>query len=306
MKYLKKYNKIFESSDYQVKYDIIDEFDEDFINSYFKKIYSVDESEIHNYMYVWNYVDDERFVKDYINDRINGERLVDMEKEDLRQYIINNLLTSEHENVSVFIYKKGKKLGLDEDVDLDDIVKKLGKKDLINIISFKADKEEECIRDYWEGIYLNSDAKEILGEIYGENDLQQHAIEYIENYIDKDKMIEDYYENEDFSYKKEYLSEQLDYDKKLQKMALKNDPSNSIKLLDIMDDDEHSHSIGDTYKYQNIYMKSVLKEMVEEDEDDLYVAKMMKKLNDKFEILPKIREKYEKYTFYIDTENYNL
>ncbi len=57
-------------------------------------------------------------------------------------------------------------------------------------------------------------------------------------------------------------------------------------------------------------IKEAEEEMIEYDMDetekDLTIAKKLKELNDKFNLDPKILEEYEKYSYYIDIDKYNM
>jgi len=285
-----KHLKIFES--YKDRRTLVQQLDDEFIQKYFRENYGSDIDTISQMVDIWKYVDDDRYVRDFINDYVSSSDINDFDKYDYIRYIENELDT---EDVKKYLKKKAKK----KKVDVDDVLKELSKNQLIKIIESE-DAEEDFLRDLYESIYGNRDAFDILVDFYGEADLRENGYKYVKDYVDDQELIDAFFDTEDFSYKMEYTGEQIEWDKSLQKKLLKIDPDNSLTLFDIMD---ATNSIGATYNYQNKYMKSIMKK---EKADGLYIAKKLKKLNDKFGLAPAIKTKYKDYTFYIDTEKYNL
>jgi hypothetical protein len=299
-----KHLKYFENSESK---DLIDQLDSDFVNNYFRETYDVDIQEISNYVDIWYFVDDDKFVEDWIDDRVsNSDTLHDeINDEDFYKRFINSHLL-ENEDVQRYLEKKSKKLGLDEDESYENILEELIISQLERIIEM-TDNKEKCIKEYWEGIYHGSSAREILGEFYDQEDLEKNGYKYVENYIDENDLLEYFYDNEDYSYKKDYVLNNMENDMNLQNKLLNLDPRNSLQLFDLINQD--IDSIGDEYDFQKAFMNTVIEDNTDEDDDEvdeLEVSKEMKRLNDKFGVDPEIMEEYKKYTFYIDVEKFNL
>jgi len=296
MKYIKTYeNRNIDS-------ELVEQFDDNFIEEHFRDNYEIDINEISNYINIWRYVDDDRFVDDYIDDYVNSAVLKDLCDYDYREYIKDKLI--DNEEVQKYLDKISKKKELDPEIYYEDVLKELSENQLRKIIE-KQNEEEECIRYTYEERYSSMDAKEILEEIYGEKDLAENAYKYVSNYVNDDEIIKDWIEEEDFDFKKEFVSNSIENERDLQKKLLDINSENAIILFEIMDDNP-KYSIGDEYDFQKIFMEEVMKLKEENEEDDLFVAKKLKELYDKYGLDDDIEEEYEDYTFYIDTEKYNL
>lgn len=304
MKHLKLFKQIFETNSFEL---LVDQFDENFIDEYFRDSYGIDIEEAARYIDIWQFVDDDKFVSDYIQDEVNNFGVEDIgDKDNWKKYIKDNLI--DIDSVKEYLNEKReerRKTELDlnlDDLDYDDLVDELKQKDLIKIIKDQ-NHETDYLQEYFEERYKNESAYDIMRELYSQDELQENGYKYIQNYVDDDKVIEEFYDNQDSSYMKEYVGDQISRDRELQTKLLKLKPKNALELFDIMEDDS---SIGDSYEFQNIFMKQTIKQMKKEGEDDLFVAKKLKELNDKFSLANGIETKYKKYTFYIDTEKYNL
>jgi len=75
--------KLFEwSSDDSDAEELVDQFEENFIDDYFKENYSIDVGEIAKYhLDIWQFVDDDRFVKDWIDGEIQSQTIRDISED---------------------------------------------------------------------------------------------------------------------------------------------------------------------------------------------------------------------------------
>lgn len=283
--------------------ELVKQFDEDFIDDYFRENYDIDAEEIAKYVDIWQYVDDDRFVDDWIEGEIQNFTIRDISDDyKMREYIKDNLI--DNDSVKKLLKKKRKKLGLSKTDTYEDILENLEEEDLQKLIETE-DKDKEFIEWYVKDRYENMDAHDILSEIYGEKDLQENGYKYVENYVDLDKVEDDYYDNEDYDYKSEWVRDRIENERELQLKLMDINPKNSILLLDVMTDDIEN-SIGDEYEFQNEFMEEVIRLVKEEDYDEDYPAEQMKKLYDKFGLANGIEEEYKDYAHYVAASKYNL
>lgn len=299
--------KIFESrSKDKIAENLVDQLDDSYIDQFFRDNYSIDVEEMAKYMDIWQFVDDDKFVEDWIDDRVSNDSLNDIgNSEEYQDYIEKKLL--DNENVQEYLEKMRVKKGLEEGTTYSEILDELKENQLEKIIIKIADHEEECLRTYWENIYGRSSAYDIMRELYSESDLQENGYKYMQNYV-IDSQIEDYfYDNENYNYKCEFVAEQIERNIDLQLKILDKDPKNSLDLFEIMGD-FYDECIGDEYEFQKAFMETVIENNTDEDGTiyDDYVAKKFKKLYDKFGLDPKIEQEYKQYNFYIDAIKYNL
>lgn len=299
-----KHLKLFENYNMTDARDLADQLEEDYIDDYFKDHYNIDSDEVHHYVDIWQFVDDERFVSDFISDYINNDSIDDIgtDKDEYKQYIKRKLLKDE--DVKKYLDKKLRKKKLEPTTTYEEILDELDEDQLKKIIVDIAKEEYDFIQYYYENLYANRDAYDILEEIYGKKDLEENGYKYVENYLNDNDMIEWYYDNEDFDFKKNFVSEQIEWDEKLQTKLLNLKPENVILLFDIID--AGKNTIGGKYDFQKAYMEQIERMKEEDEEDDLFIAKKLKELNDKFRLDREIEKEYKDYTFYIDTEKYNL
>lgn len=318
MKYLKIYDDYWEEKPKSHKDDklfehtylesdaeeLVKQFDEDFIDDYFRENYSVDTEEIAKYYVdIWQYVDDDRFVDDWIEGEIESFTMRDIsDKYEMRKYVKEKLI--DEESVQKFLDKKRKKYQLETNDDYEDIVTELDTNDLFKLIE-KERSSDDFVEWYIHRRYDNMDAHEILSELYGENDLRENGYNYVQNYVDSDRIKEDFYDNESDEYKSEWVRDRIENERELQLKLMEISPKNSILLLDVMTDDI-KNSIGDEYEFQNEFMEEVIRLVKEEDYDEEYPAEQMKKLYDKFGLADGIEEKYKEYAYLVAAGKYNL
>ena len=295
--------KLFENT-YNEEEELAKQFGESFIDEYFKENYEIDVEEIAKYHSdIWKYVNDERFVQDWIDNDIANRSIKDInDEEEMVDYIKDRLI--DEDSVKEFLDKKRKKYQLETNDSYEDVVDELKMNDLYKLI-YRENSNDDFVEWYVNKRYSNMDAHDILEELYGENDLKQNAYQYVENYVDTDQLEEDYIDDESYEYKLDWVAERIHNEQDLQNKLMEMNPKNSILLLDVMNSDT-SYSIGDEYGYQKTFMEEVLKQAKEEDFYDEYPAEQLKKLNDKFGLANGIEDEYREYTYLIDAEKYNL
>lgn len=283
--------------------ELVKQFDEDFIDDYFRENYDIDAEEIAKYVDIWQYVDDDRFVDDWIDGEIQNFTIRDISDDyKMKEYIKDNLI--DNDSVKKFLKKKRKELKLSKTDTYEDILENLEEDDLQELIK-KEKQEEEFIEWYVRDRYENMDAHDILSEFYGEKDLQENGYKYVENYVDLDKVEDDYYDNESDEYKSEWVRDRIENERELQLKLMEISPKNSILLLDVMTDDIEN-SIGDEDEFQIAFMEEAIRLVKEEDYDEEYPAEQMKKLYDKFGLANGIEEEYRDYSHMVTASKYNL
>ena len=66
---------------------LLGQLGDDFITKYFKDNYPIDEDNLSTICDIWQYVDDERFVNDWIYDRVSNTSIEEFDEEDYQNYI---------------------------------------------------------------------------------------------------------------------------------------------------------------------------------------------------------------------------
>jgi hypothetical protein len=116
---IKRY-KLFESATFE---DLADELSQDIIDEYYDENYSIDIEEIiENFTsLIWNNIDDDRFVEDYISDEIDSRDFDDFSEYDYKEWI-ENVPSDVKKQKILEIYKD--KNSIEDDVvsELDGIV----------------------------------------------------------------------------------------------------------------------------------------------------------------------------------------
>jgi hypothetical protein len=278
---------------------LLDQLGDAFITKYFKDNYPIDEDNLSTICDIWQYVDDDRFVNDWINDHVSNSSIEELDEEDYQSYIKKYLL--DDDDVINYLKKKAKKekiLGYKE-LSIEDLFDELdlNRESLIEIIKDQ-ELEEDCIRKYYEDLYERDSAKDILSEIYSETDLAENGYKYVENYVDDRQVIDDFFRNASYEDERYFVLKMIAQEKKLQKKLLDMDSENSVLLFDEIDE----FSMGSTYRFQNSYLKTIKNQ----EGSDMRIEEYIKKLNDKFELNPRIKIKYKDYLYYLDIEKYNL
>lgn len=297
IKNFKKFNLISEK--------LTDVLDDDFIENYYdenlKNTDIVDILGLYPKL-IWKFIDDDEYVKDHIESEINNAEFEEFDIDNYIEFITNNM-DDDFESEIINVYNSKNKKRSD---DIDYMLNKLKKKDLINIIE-NLDKEEDCIRYIMEKRYKNYDAEDIWKE-YGDLDSMRASDIYntFRYYIDEEGIIDDYNENQD---KQEELENNICNEIELQRKILEVAPEKVLKLAKIFKN-EHGKNISDEYDFQktfiNEYVNKNCGNECEENERGEYIAKALKYLYDNFDLDYDIKDEYKDYMWLVFTSKFNL
>lgn len=193
-----------------------------------------------------------------------------------------------------------------EDYMLDE----LSEDDLKDVIE-DSDEEYECVEETIDGWYSGETGEDIIESMYGRIDRMEPSelYKYIENYIDDDKLIENWKEGEDYEYKKEFVKEYIEREPDLQRNILGNSPSMVLKLAELFEGSTSSNNIGDEYNFQKAYIEQYAIENADEDDpEDIKDKKedAVLYLDDEYGLDDDIRKEYEDYMLKVTMKKYNL
>ena len=182
------------------------------------------------------------------------------------------------------------------EIELDSIEKsrKVGKEEFTE--QDRKEKKEQ-LEDLWE----DTDISDIMEQLWGKH-TRNEPYDYVSQFVDKARMVGDYLDNIDFDTKYEYLRDYIYNDYGLQKKLLEINPNTVEALFDVMDS---TVSIGTTYEFQKLYIKTNVEREDPKDEDEI-TAHVIKQINDKFGLNKKIKKEYVNLTYLIDAEKYNV
>ncbi len=324
--------KLFENLATEAK-DLIEQLDETDIDNIYNKNHKMCADDILSNWpdSIWNFIDDEKFINDFIKDEVNSRELSDFEKHEFENYIEENL-TDDIKSQILDLYNKNND---EQEEEFDDyMIEELDEDDLKDIIEDN-NKESEFIENIVRGWYDSYDAKEFFKEFYGYDSFDEiynknsfytnkespHEIvnKYLsrfKKYVDIEK-LENSYLDEDYYTKVTELVDDIPYDKELQTKILNANKENVLLLSDLMEEslpnDIPDRSIGKKYFFQKAYIEEYLKDYISGNEEDYteeeksdIIAKSLKFLNDKFGINSKIEKEYENEMWIISSDRYNL
>jgi len=307
---IKKFKLFLERSSWDISGELIGYIDDDYIEEYYDKNYDKDIFEILDLWpkIVFEHIDNDRFVEDFIDEEISSLTFEDFGDWDYKDYIKNNL-TEVKENKIVEIYRNN---NFDEDdeeynneIEFDeDFIEDFDDDDLRKVI--EADDEEEkfvetMVKDRYEG----RNAENILSDFYGDLDSLKSIDLYnmVSQYIDDDDIIKDYKDNEEFEYKKETIQNQIDTEPDLQRLLLKKSKKTVLLLAELFDD-SNRYNISDEYKFQKLFIKQYVKK--HKGEEGYLRAKALKYLNDKFDLDYDIKVEHDDDMWLTNADKYNL
>jgi hypothetical protein len=116
---IKRY-KVFESATFG---DLVEDLDENFVEEYYDDNYSIDIKEIIEIFpkLIWNNIDDDRFVEDYISNEINNIGFDNFSDDEYKEWVENNPSDIKRRKI-LEIYKDKNLIGDDVVSELDGIV----------------------------------------------------------------------------------------------------------------------------------------------------------------------------------------
>lgn len=211
-------------------------------------------------------------------------------------YEIDANEVSQFVNIWKYIEDEDKVKAYFIEVELDSIEKsrKIGKEEFTE--QDRKEKKEQ-LEDLWE----DTDISDIMEQLWGKH-ARYEPYNYVSQFVDKNEMVGDHLDNIDFDTKYEYLRDYIHNDYGLQKKLLEINPNTVEALFDVMDS---TVSIGTTYEFQKLYIKTNVEREDPKDEDEI-TAHVIKQINDKFVLDPKIEKEYKDQMYMIDSEKYNL
>jgi hypothetical protein len=270
--------------------DLVELFSQKFIEKYWDKNFDISADDASNYLNLWNFVDDERVKEALIKDKVADSSINDFSDDDLISYIKEELMDKPQLIIELDKLRKEHKLG---PIKYEDILKKITREELEQIVEFIGDTEDFMIL-YYENFWADYSAEDIMNQEWGQS--YEQMVGYLRNFVDDDKIIENYKDRVDFEYKFEYVRDCIGSDIRLQEKLLDINVNTVGALFDIMDDES---TIGNEYDFQKLYIE----QKISKKQD---IAEILKGINDKFGLNKKIKKEYSEYTYLIDAEQYNL
>ncbi len=320
--------KIFESWNSTAS-DLINQFDDDYIEEYYAKNHKIGLDEIismSSHENIMNYFDGDKYKKDWISDYISGYNFNDFDKDDLKKYIKKNIDETIENNI-LEIYNKNNYDEDDEDSEKETefsyyMLNDLDKEELQEVIK-DSRKEDNCTEWLINGWYSNQDGEDLFDEFCGwtkENgyygNKEYGSFEKIENsefynrvskYIDDDKLKNDWDDGTEFNSKKESVENDIYNSKILQRYLIEKDPDNADALIDLWKENKFkSDNIGSEYNFQIAYINKYIKDNMyddgtEEDRESL-IEDSLVYLQGKFGLDYKTRIKYKPYMWKVTAE----
>jgi hypothetical protein len=330
---VKKY-KIFEQYGSDAADELIEEFDDNYIEKFFDDNYSIsfhEAIELYGSSIIKNHINDEEYAQSWIDSEIESRTFEDYSDWDFKNYIKQHLTTAK-EQKALELYNENNYNENEEDDEKtteysDDLLDDLDNEQLIEVIE-SDDDEYDFKKSIAEDTYLGRSALDIIYDIYGDLEEQEKKSTYnrygygkkphtlydeVKDYIDEEAVVEDIKNNEDFEYKKEYLKDRIYDSKKSQRRLLKINKKNSLKLAELFEETSGSN-IGNEYKFQKAYIKSYTKEEnVFDKTDEEYekekrelIATALEYLYNNFELNTIIEKLYPNEMYKINIKKYNI
>ena len=282
MKYLKSYERYNTSN-------LIDKLDSDWVVDWYMKNHSTNWS-FDEMLYslsddLWRYVDDDKFVADWIDDRADADsqdfKYCDFEYNDLKYFILDQYNDTGSDSGNT-MYEHIRKILIDKeisdeeddkerleeikDMSLREILDELDEDELKNIIEDDGGEYDFC-HQFLEDTYNNVSAFDILREFHSEDELNDVAFfkndHYnIQLYMDVNSMSDDMNDLYDYDYVRDSidLSDEVD----LQEEIWKKDSSTALELVE---EEIVSDSLASQYEFQKSYIDLVLKEIEKDIEE---------------------------------------
>ena len=339
MKYIKKYKIITERYSNTIEDELIDYIDDNTIEEWYDKNYTMDADEIATSLapnYVWDNFDKERFKEDFMYDMKTDHNYDDYDDYEFKEFIKKELTYAKEDKI-IELYNENNYDENDEDdepvTEFDiDYLEDLDKDQLIEVIEVDSDQDDfiEFITHY---IYDGYDVEDIFSEFYGvsEKSFQnQNRYSYssyntpnyysfgeylwknYRQYIDEDGIVDDWKNNEDFEYKKEVVKDNIYSSPELQEKILKK--KTVLLLAELFEQNPKSENISGTYKFQQTYINKKLKDDLVWDKNDKeyneekfnIISDALEYLDDNFELNDTIKKRYPDEMFKVDAKKYGM
>jgi len=297
--------KLFENSQQESLEDKLEEqLGEEFIEEYYDDNLAEEDVKEIIIMWpsiVWDNIDDDDYVKDFIQDEIDSLTIDDYSDSELKEYIENNLTDSKEKSIIKIYNKKNKKTESEYD---DDMLEDLTEKQLKKVIS-KDNEEDDFVRYTVEERYSNETAQDIIESLFGRNIEGTELYKIVSQYINEDDIITQFNDNTDYSRKKEEVLGRLGrlYERDIQEKLLEIDEDNILLLAEYL---EETGNKFDDYDLQKKYIKKYVENNSENNSESNLRAIALKFLHDSFKLDPDVKEEYVDDLWLINIEKYNL
>lgn len=301
-----KYFKFFENyNERRISSQLVEQFDDDFIEEWFKENHMMDAEEIIDLWpsTIFRFIDDDRYVIDFIDNEISSLSIEDFSEYDYKQYISNELMTDKLEKKIIKLYNKNasKTVGLPIETEYsEDHLELLTEKQLRKIIE-NENKEDEFVEYIIRDRYEDEDAKGIIENIYGrvEGMRGSELWNIFSNYVDGDELVKDWLDETD---KQSSVEDDISNSKTLQQKLLEIDKSNALLLAELFLSYKYDTNISNKYKFQKEYIEEFSNK--NEGEDSKAIA--LKFLHDNFGLSNKIEKEYSSDMWMVSTQKYNI
>lgn len=297
---------------FNINKELVDYLDENYIEEYYNTHYDIsilDICDIYPNIILRN-IDDKSFLNDYIESEIDNSSIEDISTINELKDFINYNLTEEKEEKILEFWKEIHENDYDEDelseIEFDiKMLDDLEEDQLIDIIK-DDDDEDKYIETVINSRYEGRDAEDILGDMYNIHSDFKRIFPTIRDYIDEDDIIEQYKKDESFEYKRDFVINSIEQSKELQLKILKSNKESVILLYDLFIGYSSDNNISNTYRFQKNYIKQYVIENKGSEEDDILIAIALSNLNENFTLNDKIKEKYKKYIWLSDSNEFNI
>ncbi len=284
--------KIFENVA-EDNYDLASQFSQKFIEQYWEKNIELSIFDAIYRVNLWDYVDKDKVKDHLIKEQIDKTHIGDnnkFQKIDYIEFIKSNIFELVYSDLD-----KYRKIYNLNHMNYEEILDILNVDELIQIIEDNGE-DNNFIKNYFYEKFDDTEAEDIL-EI--ENDMldPESLYDFLEDWIDKEKIIKDYKNLIDFEEKFEYLMNSIIDSVDLQYKLIKMDPDNVIALFNIMDSD--SKLITD-YKFQKLFIK------INKEKKNINIENSIKQLYEVCGLNEKIEKEYQDYMYLIYAKKYNL
>ena len=307
--------------------NLIDYVDLSLIEKIFNEKYQTDfeEALYINPSLIWDYIDNDKFVKDFEQGYIDSQEFDDLDEYDLKKHLDNNLTSKKEKKIRELYLNnnEGENDLLDED-DYDGMIKELDEDEIREVIL-----EDEYAYDVVKSIYTDTyngyTAKEIIDEFYGvdtefynkkgkysygsnnnyDNDFNVLK-KIVINYLDKKGILKQFADDESDDYKKEFAADYIYDSPKMQKNIIANNKNKVLELFDFLEIEDNGKNIGNKYIFQKAFIDVYTEKNPDEIDDYLIIPTALKKINDVFGLNNKISREYIDHIFLVNADNFNV
>jgi len=276
----------------------MNDLDENFITQYWNNNYekSYDFETMKYMLNPWDYIDDKKFVENWIDDEVDNEDIDDIINDDydkehyLIPYLVNNDFKYKDDSIiqSYFDQEsldedneeriKEIKVRTEEEGDAEWILQELDCEHLRDLVRELGD-ENDLLRNYFEERYRNYSARDIMEEFYNKSELDNpewwdKGYYNIMWYVNEKEMVEDMPDPE----LEEMIAEiEIDNNDDFQKLVFEHYPE---KCVDMIYYSVVGSKLAELEEFQMAYFEKVLEDGLEEDENFEITMDNVKEITD--------------------------